>query len=168
MEEFGNKLLHWARRHREWDVDLLRIYLGIVLLVQGIIFISDTSSIAGQTGIFGGGTFGQYNYASFFVAHIIAITHLCGGLLLLLGLMTRIAALIQLPILFGAVFIVHFSAGMFTADPSLKFAALVLAALLVVFIHGPGMLSLDWYLRHHQPEERYEAERGRQLSPVAD
>ncbi len=41
------------------------------------------------------------------LAHMIIMTHLLGGLLMAVGFGTRVGALIQIPTLFGAVFLVH-------------------------------------------------------------
>jgi uncharacterized membrane protein YphA (DoxX/SURF4 family) len=63
--------------------------------------------------------------------------------LLALGLLTRLVALVQIPILAGAVFIVHRQDGLFALGQSLEFSALVLFLLCVVFVSGAGRLSLD-------------------------
>jgi hypothetical protein len=51
------------------------------------------------------------------------------------------------PILFGAVFVVHSSGGLLNPGQSLEFSALVLALLVVYFIFGSGELSVDRLLR---------------------
>ena len=71
------------------------------------------------------------------------LAHLCGGLLLALGLVTRIAAFVQLPALLGAVFVVHLQEGFFTTEQNLEFSLLVLFLLVLAFLHGPGEWSLD-------------------------
>jgi uncharacterized membrane protein YphA (DoxX/SURF4 family) len=43
-------------------------------------------------------------YTSFMIAHYVAVAHLVGGLMLLFGLYTRLATLVQLPVLIDAVF----------------------------------------------------------------
>jgi uncharacterized membrane protein YphA (DoxX/SURF4 family) len=54
-----------------------------------------------------------------------------------------VAALLQIPVLFGAVFLVHRAEGLFTADQNLQFSILVLFLLILIFLYGPGFLSLD-------------------------
>jgi uncharacterized membrane protein YphA (DoxX/SURF4 family) len=44
-------------------------------------------------------------YTSFMIAHYVAVAHLVGGLMLLFGLYTRLATLVQLPVLIDAVFL---------------------------------------------------------------
>ena len=66
-----------------------------------------------------------------------------GGAFLAVGLYTRIAALVQVPILAGAVFLVHWHDGLLSADQSLEFSALVLFLLVLVCAFGSGRWSLD-------------------------
>ena len=59
------------------------------------------------------------------------------------GLFTRVAAFVQIPILVGAVFFVHAQDGLFTQGQSFELAVLVLVLLFVVFVFGAGRYSLD-------------------------
>ena len=74
----------------------------------------------------------------------ITIAHIAGGLLLAIGFLTRLAAFIQIPILFGAVFLIHLKQGLLSVGQSLELSVLVLVLLLIYFIFGSGSLSLDW------------------------
>jgi putative oxidoreductase len=121
--------------------DLVRAYLGIGLFVRGVLFVSEPELLLGYL----------QNLNSWFlpyaVVHCVAVAHLCGGLMLAAGMLTRLAAAIQLPILFGAVFLVHSSGGLLNPGQSLEFSSLVLALLLVYFVFGSGELSVDRILR---------------------
>ena len=81
--------------------------------------------------------------------------------MLTIGLFTRIAALVQVPMLFGAVFFVHLKGGLLAANQSLEFAALVLLMLCVYTVFGAGKWSCDYvFLRapfQKSPRERREA-----------
>ena len=124
--------------------DLMRAYLGIGLVVRGILFVSEPELLLGY----------MQDIHSWFLpyalVHFVAVAHLCGGLMLATGLLTRLAAAIQLPILFGAVFLVHSSGGLLNPGQSLEFSGLVLALLIVYFVFGSGDLSLDRLLRDSQ------------------
>ncbi len=91
------------------------------------------------------------------LVHYITIAHLVGGLMLAAKLFTRLAALVQIPILIGAVFFVHIEEGLFAPGQSLKLAALVLFLLILVAVFGPGHFSLDYVLFRKKVEK--EAER---------
>jgi len=67
--------------------------------------------------------------------------HLVGGILIFLGLFTRLASLFQLPIVFAAVFFVNILSSYVNTE--LWFSILVLALLVLFVVIGSGPLSLD-------------------------
>jgi uncharacterized membrane protein YphA (DoxX/SURF4 family) len=77
------------------------------------------------------------------LAHFVILTHVFGGLLMALGIGTRIGALIQLPNLVGATFFVNWSGGLWGFAEELRFSALVLFLLLMFVWYGSGPLSLE-------------------------
>ncbi|HKO89522.1 MAG TPA: DoxX family protein [Polyangiaceae bacterium] len=121
--------------------DLMRVYLGIGLFVRGVLFVSEPELLLGYLQDLHGWF---WPYA---LVHFVAVAHLCGGVALALGLLTRLASAIQIPILFGAVFLIHSSGGLLNPGQSLEFSGLVLALLIVYFVFGSGELSLDRLLR---------------------
>ena len=134
------RLIAWADAHREYWLDCVRIYLGLGLLARGLLLITNTSpgyfvdlmQRSGQSWITNG-----------LLLHYIMVAHFVGGILLTIGFLTRIAALVQIPILFGAVFLIHQHDGLFALGQSLEFSALVLFLLCVFVVSGAGKLSLD-------------------------
>ena len=121
--------------------DLMRAYLGIGLFVRGVLFVSETELLLGYMQDV------HTWFLRYALVHFVAVAHLCGGLMLAAGLLTRLAAATQVPILFGAVFVVHSSGGLLNPGQSLEFSALVLALLIVYFVFGSGELSIDRLLR---------------------
>lgn len=121
--------------------DLMRAYLGIGLFVRGVLFVSEPELLLGYMQDV------HTWFLPYALVHFVAVAHLCGGLMLAAGLLTRLAAATQMPILFGAVFLVHSSGGLLNPGQSLEFSALVLALLIVYFIFGSGELSIDRLLR---------------------
>ena len=139
-------LTTWFDEHQEVALDLVRAYLGIGLFVRGVLFINEPAAsveqIAGpEASAFWSGT----------LVHYVAFAHLCGGAMMAIGLLTRIAALVQIPVLFGAVFIVHAEDALLSANQSLEFSALVLFLLIVVFAFGSGRWSADYYIFKQEP-----------------
>jgi uncharacterized membrane protein YphA (DoxX/SURF4 family) len=130
----------WAESHRELWLDCVRIYLGLGLFARGLLLVTNTSTgyfidllqRANQPWIVTGA-----------VLHYVMLAHALGGLMLLLGFLTRIAALVQVPILAGAAFFVHRQDGLFAMGQSLELSALVLFLLLVFVVNGAGKCSLD-------------------------
>jgi len=135
------KAVRWLDQNKDFALDFVRTYLGIGLFVRGILFMGDVGlSVEELMGS------AELSYASAALMHYVTLAHLVGGAFLAIGLLTRIAALVQVPILFGAVFLVHLQGGLLTADQSLEFAALVLFLLVVVTLFGPGRWSVDHYI----------------------
>lgn len=120
--------------------DLVRAYLGIGLFVRGVLFVSQPELVLGYLQDI------DSWFLPYALVHFVAIAHLCGGVMLAVGLATRLAAALQIPILFGAVFLVHSQAGLLNVGQSLEFSGLVLALLLVYLTFGSGHLSVDAFL----------------------
>jgi len=152
----------WIDRFRQWSdskrplyFDLLRIYLGIALFVKGLQFVSDRSYLAEIL------THTEMGWViPTALAHYIPAAHLGGGLLLAIGLMTRAAALFQIPVLFGAAFVVYMPQGFFSYSEDFEFAALVLFLLVIIFFYGGGRLSADYYLFERDREAPETISRG--------
>ena len=66
---------------------------------------------------------------------------------------SRLAALLQVPILAGAVFLVHLGQGLMTAGQGFELAALTLFLLMLYAVFGPGHMSLDARFFPKQVEE---------------
>ena len=156
-----DSLSSWADDHRAGALDVVRVYLGVGLLVRGVVFLTDPGVYLDLLPRAGGEALG-----SFAVLHYVGLAHVGGGLLLALGLLTRLAAAAQVPILAGAALVVHLPAGV--ADQSFAFAALVLALLVVFAVWGGGPWSLDqaiarWAARDEAGEPARAAEAVRRL-----
>jgi len=127
-------------------LDLIRIYLGIGLMVRGALFISQPEVLL---------DFLKRTHSWFLplaLSQYVVAAHLCGGILLALGLGTRLAAAVQIPPLIGAVLFVHIGEGLLTAGQSLEFAMLVLAMLGAFAVFGSGRVSLDSWLARRNAE----------------
>jgi len=136
------RALAWTRENSDILFDIVRIYVGLGLAVRGFFALIDPvflSTWLGQFGVTGAA-------ASLAQAYIIS-AHLAGGLLLAGGFLTRVAALVNLPILAGAVFFIHFPEGLAATDQSLEFSALVTFLLALFVLRGSGRLSVMSRLR---------------------
>jgi uncharacterized membrane protein YphA (DoxX/SURF4 family) len=132
-----SKLLSEVEDRREFAYEFLRIYLGIGLFARGVLFVMDPSSLQGYMDT------AAANWAwPAMVSHYVVLAHLGGGLMLTVGLATRLAAAVQIPVIFGAVFFVHLAEGV-GGSQSLEFSALVLVMLLIFAAFGGGALSVD-------------------------
>ena len=127
----------WADANRTAALDLIRIYLGVGLLVRGVLFLAEPSA---YRSLLPGGA--ESPFASLAIMHYVGLSHVAGGLFLTLGLGTRIAALVQIPVLAGAALLVHLP-GSGPFSQSFAFAAFVAALLAVIAVWGGGRWSLD-------------------------
>ena len=136
------QLKDFVDAHRELVFELVRIYLGLGLFAKGLFFVThpgDITNLLARTEM-------PLSIDTMIIGHAVAIAHLCGGVMVAVGLVTRLAAAVQLPILFGAVFLVHRREGFFGTEQNLELAVLVLFLLVLTVVHGGGQLSVDRYL----------------------
>lgn len=119
---------------------LIRIFLGIALLIRGWMIISNPSSLL-ELGV---------ERESFIWVSLIGFAHLIGGLFMFLGILTRLGAFIQIPILFSATFFVYSQTKLMMGGQSLELAALVLFLLVIYFVFGSGSLSLKKYFEDRE------------------
>ncbi len=149
-----NELRAWIEAHRLLGYDLIRMYLGIALFVRGWLFVADSSRIM---------AFVEGQNLDWFLpmaaVHYVALAHLAGGLMLAAGLLTRLAALAQVPILFVATFFLHLQEGLLSTSQSLELSALVLFLLVVYSLFGAGPYSLDARMLTKAPAQSLEAQR---------
>lgn len=76
-------------------------------------------------------------------APVVATLELAGGIALILGLLTRVAAGLLIFDMLGAMFVVHVANGFFVANNGLELVLLLAAACLVFVLAGAGRYSLD-------------------------
>lgn len=133
------QFINWAEAHPKVWLDCVRIYLGLGLFIRGLFIITNTRAE------FITELLKRMDYpwlVTVVLLHYISLAHLVGGLMMLAGLLTRIAAWVQIPILAGAVFM-HRGEGLMSGGQSLEFSALVFFLLIVFSISGAGPLSVD-------------------------
>jgi putative oxidoreductase len=130
MKRF-NEILESLNSNQNIAYSFIRTFIGIALFSRGWFLISNPDAIMELVGD------NQYHMWYSYVT----IGHLIGGFFLAIGIFSRLGALLQIPILFGAVFIVH-GKGLMQAGQSMELAVLVLFLLLICFIFGSGAKSL--------------------------
>lgn len=132
------RLNKWANAHTNIGFDLLRILLGSFLFYKGIDFMTHTGMIINVLDPVN--TFGW----TMIVVHYITMTHTVGGLLIIMGLLTRASILFQLPILLSAV-LLNFIGEMVVMN--LVQAAIAFVLSVFFLIYGSGKHSVDYTLK---------------------
>lgn len=121
----------------DWGLLPLRLAVGAVFLMHGgqklLIFgLGGTTGFFGQIGI----------QPAAFWAVVVTFAELLGGLALVLGLLSRYAALILSGDMIVAIITFHRSRGFFLPE-GYEFALTLLGASLTLLLTGPGPRSLD-------------------------
>ena len=131
----------WNERQQLNAILVLRLALGLLLLFKGLHFISHTPELEALLAN------GPFTEEAQWLAGYVTWSHLFGGVMIMLGLLTRIAVLIQLPVLIGAVFFINAGHGIMTVDAQLGLSIIVLVLLIFFLWAGGGAISMDRYLK---------------------
>src|SRR5678815_5847972 len=117
-----NDLDSWAQSHFDYFLDAVRIYLGVGLVFKGISFLTHHELLTALNGTALSG-----------LGPIVPYIHIIGGALLAIGFLPRIAAILNIPILLAAVFMVHTpELHTLRGREGFEFSALVLFLLCVI------------------------------------
>ena len=138
-----HRVENWGDTHHPAWTDSLRIVLGIILVLKGVSFISDTAYLMRLMGGI------HFQLFPVMAVHYVAFAHLVGGLLIALGCLTRLMAIFQLPILVAAVFFVNIRQGFSPLNSELWLSLVVLVLLMVFIVIGSGKFSMDEYVKQH-------------------
>lgn len=150
---FLHRIELWGDRHHPKWLDIIRIVLGLFLCYKGIdvyLNMSELTNTMANHAQFGSFTF-------LMAAQYAAFAHVIGGILLALGLFTRIACLIQIPVLLGAIVFLSGNNQMLRPYSELFLSVLILLLLIYFLIVGNGPLSFkipdeeDKSNRKHEP-----------------
>ena len=136
-----------------WGAALLRLALGTIYVMHGWLALT-VLGVQGAAGYII--RMGFPSALAPALAWYLVVVHLGGGTLMLLGVGTRIAALLQVPIMAAALFLHHLSQGFFikvltvetpggsrSIAGGYEYVLLVLAATLALALIGPGRLAVD-------------------------
>ena len=121
---------------------ILRVPLGVILAAHG------AQKLFGWFGGYGLEGTGQWMASiglepGYLMALLAGSAEFFGGLALVLGLLTRPAALVSALTMLVAMFAVHIGNGLFMANNGYEFALSLLAASVALTVQGGGRLALD-------------------------
>lgn len=131
------RIEYWGEAHHPRYMDILRMALGVFLLLKGIEFANNTAILTESMG-------SRISFNTLLISILIQYTifaHIIGGFLIGVGLLTRLASLLQIPVLLGALIFVNWNVMHYFSE---FFLALLTLLLLIYFmIIGSGPWSLD-------------------------
>lgn len=134
---FLRRLETWGEQHHPKWLDIIRIALGLFLCYKGIDVLLNMSDLT--TRMSNRAPFSSF--AFLLAAHYAAFAHMIGGILLALGLFTRLACLIQIPVLLGALVFLATSKDMLRPYSELFLTLIILLLLIYFLIAGNGPWS---------------------------
>lgn len=146
------KVEHWGDLHHAKWLDIIRIALGILIFSKGIAVVSNTTAL--QALLLQNNVFDFSGLMSSVALHVVGFVHLVGGILIAIGLVTRFAAVIQIPILLCAVFFVNLSQGFSMLNSELWLSIIVLLLLILFWVIGSGPFSADHAIKRKADLDR--------------
>ena len=125
-----------------WEALTLRIPIGIILAAHG------SQKLFGWFGGYGLEGTGQWMASvglapGFVMALLAGSAEFFGGIALMAGLMTRLAAAVSTLTLLVALFWVHWGNGFFLDTHGIEYALALLSAIVALIFIGGGQYSLD-------------------------
>lgn len=133
------KMSQWGEHHNPRWLSFVRIALGLFLVFKGVQFMMGVEKIQSIPG----GIDSVLYYVMLF--HIVIFVHFVGGIFIAIGLYTRLADIIQIPMIIGALLLVTDPARMVLTGGhmDLVLSVIILALLLVFLVFGSGKFSID-------------------------
>lgn len=129
--------------YTEFGPVLTRLAVGVVMVVHGVGKLFGIGPAATEVSAFAESVAGLGFPAPIVFAWIAVLVEALGGLCLLIGLFTRIAAVLTAANMLVATLLVHLPNGFIVSDGGFEFTLALLLASLSVAVTGPGRLALD-------------------------
>jgi putative oxidoreductase len=139
MKEYIRKI---TQTNACYGITILRVILGITFMMHG------SQKLFGAFG--GGGIAGTTKFMASLglepaslMAVLAGLGEFGGGLLLVIGLFSRLGAALTAIVSLVAMFSVHIHKGFFMSSGGYEFVLVLLAASIAIIIEGSGKLSID-------------------------
>ncbi len=146
----AHRLELWGDRHHPKWLDIVRILFGLFLCYKGFQFLNNMGELLDMMS----DRLSFNAFAVIVLSHVTVFAHILGGFLIALGLLTRFACLIQIPILIVAVFFVNSSGNLLQPFSEWWVSIITLLMLIGFLIVGNGTWSFEWFVEHDKPHKR--------------
>ncbi|KYP15187.1 DoxX family protein [Flavihumibacter sp. CACIAM 22H1] len=120
-----------------------RVILGIIITLKGLFFLTNPTKLDRLIRLSP-----THSIAGLFWDHLIAISSLLCGILIITGLLTRLASALQIPIMAGMLIFTATQRACLSNQEDAAFSLLTLITLFYFLVKGPGEISMDNYLRN--------------------
>lgn len=136
---------HWGDMHHPKWIDIGRLALGVFLCFKGIQLMENLATMQVKLG----SLVSLGSFKLILLSHYVIFAHILGGFCLAIGMLTRIACLIQIPTLLGAIFI-NAPDGVWQPFSELTLAIVCLLGLIYFLVVGSGRWSFDWIVNQQE------------------
>jgi uncharacterized membrane protein YphA (DoxX/SURF4 family) len=137
------KVFKWGDTHHPGWLDFLRIALGGIIFYKGLVFAREGHDLKmvvdGNDSVLW----------SIFLQQFVPLISFACGVLIVIGLLTRLAVMFQIPIVFAAVIFNGSKISLFDSYLEFGLAIIVLAFLILFLILGSGPFSADEYMKNN-------------------
>jgi putative oxidoreductase len=128
--------LNFLNRLQPLALLILRLALGVIMIAHGWQKIAD--HMQGITGMMN-----QIGLPPF-MAYLVVAAEFGGGILVVIGFLTRLAALAILVDMLVAIFKVHLPHGLFASNGGFEFPLACGAIAFALILTGAGPIAIDW------------------------
>lgn len=138
----------WTNSHNPKWLALFRVALGAALLLKGVSLLNnlpDFGRLVDENNLSG--------YKDLIIDSVPWI-HIAGGFLIIIGMFTRFAALIQIPVVLATILFISSKQGFFSIQTDLSISLIIIFLLLIFILEGSGPLSLAGYFKDEEEEEK--------------
>lgn len=119
---------------------LLRIVTGLFLLLDGVHILSHAAQLEESL------RQAMSVPMTAVLIIFIGVAHLLGGVFIVLGLLTRIVILLQIPAILAEMYYIQ-PPNSFLGNWEIAASAIVLVLLVILFVRNSGKFSMDYYRR---------------------
>jgi putative oxidoreductase len=144
------RVKHWGDTHHPKWIDIIRMCLGIFFLLKAVQFINNMNQLSSVLGKYQSHFLIDFSLGA--MRYYTIMIHIIGGFMVLFGCLTRLACIIQIPILLWALLFFNSPTGVMAPDSSWWLSLLVLLLLFFFTLEGGGPWSADRLLDSH-PEK---------------
>lgn len=137
----------WADRHHPKWLDVLRILLGIVLFLKGLSFITNKELVQSILSA------NNFEFIPVLILHWVIVFQMAHSILIGLGLLTRVAIAMQLPIVLVAIYLIASRVEFSVFSNDIWMAIFIVFLLVFFFVYGGGAFSVDGYLKRTREVE---------------
>lgn len=144
---FIKNIQDWTNSHNPKWLALFRVALGAALLLKGVSLLNNLPDF--------GRLIEENNLSGYkdLIINSVPWIHIAGGFLIIIGMFTRFAALIQIPVLIATILFISSKQGYFAIQTDLSLSLIIILLLLVFVLEGSGSLSLAGYFKEEEEKE---------------